>query len=92
LNAHGEHDFGSFTLAGRKFFWKIDYYDKELRYGSENPADPAATTRVLTLMLASEYRAPFGALFRRSALSRAANSSKWGQKIPHCPTACSLAE
>jgi Protein of unknown function (DUF3768) len=52
---HGEHDFGSFTLVGRKFFWKIEYYDKELRYGSENPADPRVTTRVLTLMLASEY-------------------------------------
>ena len=25
---HGEHDFGSFTLVGRKFFWKIEYYDK----------------------------------------------------------------
>src|SRR5713226_7059310 len=24
---HGEHDFGSFALAGRKFFWKIDYLD-----------------------------------------------------------------
>jgi hypothetical protein len=22
---HGEHDFGSFTLCGRQFFWKIDY-------------------------------------------------------------------
>ena len=22
---HGEHDFGNFTLAGRKFFLKIDY-------------------------------------------------------------------
>src|SRR6266487_2703738 len=22
-----EHDFGSFVLAGRKFFWKIDTYD-----------------------------------------------------------------
>jgi hypothetical protein len=21
---HGEHDFGSFELTGRKFFWKID--------------------------------------------------------------------
>jgi hypothetical protein len=28
---HGEHDFGSFTLVGRKFFWKIDYYETELR-------------------------------------------------------------
>ena len=52
---HGEHDFGSFTLVGRKFFWKIDYYDKELRYGSEDPSDPEKTTRVLTVMLADEY-------------------------------------
>jgi len=27
---HDEHDFGSFNLVGRKFFWKIDYYDKDL--------------------------------------------------------------
>lgn len=52
---HGEHDFGSFTLVSRKFFWKIDYYDKEMRHGSEDPADPEITTRVLTLMLAEEY-------------------------------------
>jgi hypothetical protein len=51
----GEHDFGSFTLVGRRFFWKIDYYDKQLQYGSESPADPCVTTRVLTLMLACEY-------------------------------------
>jgi Protein of unknown function (DUF3768) len=54
-NPHGEHDFGSFTLVGRKFFWKIDYYDKELRFCSEDPSDPGCTTRVLTLMLAEEY-------------------------------------
>jgi len=52
---HGEHDFGSFELVGRKFFWKIDYYDKECRCGSEDPADAAKTTRVLTLMLAEDY-------------------------------------
>jgi hypothetical protein len=52
---HGEHDFGSFTLAGRKFFWKIDAYDVEMRFGSPDPADPAKTTRVLTIMLAEEY-------------------------------------
>jgi hypothetical protein len=52
---HEEHDFGSFMLVGRKFFWKIDYYDRELRYGSEDPADPERTIRVLTLMLAEEY-------------------------------------
>ncbi len=52
---HGEHDFGGFDLAGRKFFWKVDYYDRTLEFGSENPADAAKTTRVLTLMLAEEY-------------------------------------
>jgi len=52
---HGEHDFGSFELAGQKFFWKIDYYDAAMEFGSEDPADPAVTTRVLTIMLASEY-------------------------------------
>ena len=52
---HGEHDFGSFELAGRKFFWKIDYYDANMEFGSEDPADPAKTTRVLTIMLAEEY-------------------------------------
>ena len=52
---HEEHDFGSFNLVGRKFFWKIDYYDRSLRYGSEDPGDPERTMRVLTLMLAAEY-------------------------------------
>jgi hypothetical protein len=52
---HGEHDFGSFDLAGDRFFWKIDYYDPALEFGSDDPADPSKTTRVLTLMLAAEY-------------------------------------
>jgi hypothetical protein len=52
---HGEHDFGSFDLAGDKFFWKIDYYDSTLEFGSDDPADPSKTTRILTLMLAAEY-------------------------------------
>lgn len=52
---HAEHDFGSFDVVGRKFFWKIEYYDRQLKYGSENPANPDETTRVLTIMLASEY-------------------------------------
>ena len=52
---NGEHDFGSFEIEGQMFFWKIDYYDKRLEFGSENPADPEITTRVLTLMLAEDY-------------------------------------
>jgi hypothetical protein len=52
---HGEHDFGTFAVAGRKFFWKIDYYDATVEFGSEDPADPSKTTRVLTIMLAEEY-------------------------------------
>ena len=52
---HGEHDFGSFTLVGRKFFWKIDYYDKRCEFDSEDASDPEKTTRVLTIMLAEEY-------------------------------------
>ena len=33
----------------------MDYYDKELEAGSEDPADPEKTTRVLTLMLAEDW-------------------------------------
>jgi hypothetical protein len=52
---HHEHDFGGFDFKGTKIFWKIDYYDRELDRGSEDPSDPQITQRVLTLMLASEY-------------------------------------
>jgi len=52
---HREHDFGSFELADQTIFWKIDYYDGDCRSGSEDPSDPSKTTRVLTIMLASEY-------------------------------------
>ena len=52
---YDEHDFGSFIFGTEKIFWKIDYYDAALEHGSPDPADPAVTTRVLTILLASEY-------------------------------------
>ena len=52
---YGEHDFGSFDYKGQKIFWKIDYYDLNYEYMSENPSDPTITNRVLTIMLADEY-------------------------------------
>jgi len=52
---HGEHDFGAFDFAGERIFWKIDCYDRDMKFGSPDPADPMVTTRVLTILLADEY-------------------------------------
>ena len=52
---HGERDFGAFEHNGTRIFWKIDYYAPNMEHGSENPADPTQTVRVLTIMRASEY-------------------------------------
>jgi Protein of unknown function (DUF3768) len=50
-----EHDFGAFEAEGHKLFFKVDYFDSTLTYHSPDPADPAVTERVLTIMLAEEY-------------------------------------
>jgi hypothetical protein len=52
---HREHDFGAVDEGGVRCFWKIDYYDRATEMGSPDPADPAVTTRVLTIMRADEY-------------------------------------
>lgn len=52
---HGEHDFGAFEFDGTPVMFKIDYYDRDLNFHSPDPADPAVTERVITLMLAGEY-------------------------------------
>jgi hypothetical protein len=52
---HGERDFGDLALFGTDLLWKIDYYDQDLRFGSNDPADPNVTRRVLTVMVAAEW-------------------------------------
>lgn len=50
-----EHDFGAFDEGGTRVFWKIEYFDAEMEGASPDPADPEATTRVMTIMLAEEW-------------------------------------
>lgn len=52
---HGEHDFVTVEINGQTYFAKIDYYTPDMQGGSEDPADPDVTTRVLTIMRADEY-------------------------------------
>ena len=68
---HGERDFGCVYQLGdgrwtterprlrdderERVFWKLDYYDRAMRFASEDAADPAITRRVLTIMLSDEY-------------------------------------
>jgi hypothetical protein len=52
---HGEHDFGLIELFEGTWYWKFDYYDLTMHRGSEDPADPNKTVRVLTILNASEY-------------------------------------
>ena len=54
-NPYGEKDFGAFDFKGKKIFWKIDYYDRELLYISPDAGNPKLTNRVLTIMYADEY-------------------------------------
>jgi Protein of unknown function (DUF3768) len=52
---YGEHDCAIIAVCGQQILYKIDYYDLALQAHSPDEADPDVTTRVLTIMLASEY-------------------------------------
>ena len=52
---YSEHDFFSIDYKGNKIFAKIDYYDLNYEFMSENPANPDITNRVLTILLSCEY-------------------------------------
>lgn len=52
---YGEHDFGSFDYKGEKILWKIDYYDLNHKYMSEDPSNPDITNRILTIMKVFEW-------------------------------------
>lgn len=50
-----ERDFASFEIDGVPVFLKIDYYDADLRFGSDDPADASITRRVVTIMAREDY-------------------------------------
>lgn len=54
-NVHRERDRGMFVLDGHKMLFKIDYLDVDGVLASDDPSDAAQTTRVMTIMFASEY-------------------------------------
>jgi Protein of unknown function (DUF3768) len=67
----GERDFGCVYQLGdgswtterprlhederERVFWKLDYYDRQMQFASDDATNPAVTRRVLTIMLADEY-------------------------------------
>jgi hypothetical protein len=55
IDPYGEHDMGRFTIDGEGYYWKIDYYDRNLEFHSPDPDDPSVTIRVLTIMRVEEY-------------------------------------
>ena len=52
---YGEHDCSSFDYHGDRIIWKIDYYDQNHEFLSDNPSDPTITNRILTIMTGKEY-------------------------------------
>ena len=54
---HGERDFGAVSYLDRKIFWKVDVYENDgtFEWGAAKPWDAAASFRLVTIMLATDY-------------------------------------
>ena len=50
-----ERDMAWFEVDGVRGMMKIDYYDANFEWGSENPANAAETRRAITLMKPEDY-------------------------------------
>ena len=50
-----ERDLAFFEVGDQRVMMKIDYYDTTLEWGSDDPADPSITRRVITLMAPKDY-------------------------------------
>ena len=50
----GFHDRGATALDRRAVWFFIDAYDRDMRFGSPAPDDPARTTRVLSILFPSD--------------------------------------
>jgi hypothetical protein len=50
-------DFGTvrIELDGERYWSKVDYYDVDMRYLSDDPSDSSITRRIMTIGHASEY-------------------------------------
>lgn len=52
---HNEHDFGVIRFYDERYFFKIDYYDSDFKYQSNDPASPNACRRIMTILRSDEY-------------------------------------
>ena len=50
-----ERDFAEVLLRDRRVWFKVDYFDEAMEYGSSDPADTSITTRVVTILLPEDY-------------------------------------
>ncbi|MAL26807.1 MAG: hypothetical protein CL820_13140 [Croceicoccus sp.] len=50
-----ERDMAWFEVDGIRMMMKIDYFDTDFEWGSEDPANAAETRRVITIMRPGDY-------------------------------------